>query len=217
MREQAGQLSSAPGGAPLPRGPALRAALLAIPPLERDGWVDRALGLGSPPDDGPALPPGGVPYLPSTVDALLRLTEHAPVSAADVFVDVGAGVGRAAVLVHLLTGASVVGVEIQPQLVAAARGLAARLALPGVSFIEGDAARSAAAVAGASVFFLYCPFSGQRLADLLTSLERTARTRDIRVGCLDLPLPACSWLELSTPRWPDLAIYSSTARSTARR
>ena len=194
----------------LARGAALRAALGDIPPLERDAWVDRALGLAAPPDDGPALPGGCVPYLPCPVDALLRLTEQAQVRASDVFVDVGAGAGRAAALVHLLTGASVVGLEIQPELAAAARELAARLDLPRVSFVEGDAPRLPAALAAGSVFFLYCPFSGERLTRLLANLEPVARRRDIRVGCLDLPLPPCSWLEPVPPRWPDLDLYRST-------
>jgi len=200
---------SAHGGR-IPRGAALRAALAGVPPRDRDAWVDRALGLDEPPDDGPALPSGGVPYLPSPVDALLRLTEHAPVRASDVFVDVGAGAGRAAALVHLLTGASVVGLEIQPALVTAARALAARVDLPGVSFVEGDAPRLTAALTTGSVFFLYCPFSGERLARLLANLEPVARTREIRVGCLDLPLPPCPWLHPMPPLWPDLALYRST-------
>lgn len=194
---------------PVPRGAALRAALTDLPPLERDAWVDRALGLGPPPDDGPALPGGCVPYLPAPVDALLRLTEHAPVRASDVFVDVGAGAGRTAALVHLLTGAPVLGLEIQPQLVTAARELAARLDLPRVSFVEGDAPQLTAALAAGSVFFLYCPFSGDRLARLLANLEATARVREIVVGCLDLPLPPCRWLEPLPPRWPDLALHRS--------
>jgi SAM-dependent methyltransferase len=197
------------GELPMAREAALRAALAAVPPLERDAWVDRALGLGPPPDDGPALPRGCVPYLPCPVDALLRLTAHAQVRASDVFVDVGAGAGRAAVLVHLLTGASVVGLEVQPELVTAARELAARLCLPRVSFVEGDAPRLTAALAEGSVFFLYCPFSGERLAQLLANLEPVARTRTIRVCCLDLPLPPCPWLEPLPPRWPDLALYRS--------
>jgi len=191
-------------------GTALRAALAGVPPLERDAWVDRALGLGAPPDDGPALPRGCVPYLPCPVDALLRLTEHGHVRASDVFVDVGAGVGRAAALVHLLTGASVVGLEIQPELVTAARDLVARLGLPRVSFVEGDAPRLAAALAAGSVFFLYCPFSGERLAELLANLEPAARAREIRVCCVDLPLPPCAWLEAVSPCWPDLTVYRST-------
>jgi len=192
---------------PLARGAALRAALAKVAPLERDGWVDRALGLGPPPDDGPALPRGCVPYLPCPVDALLRLTEDAPVRASDVFIDVGAGVGRAAALVHLLTGASVVGLEVQPELVTVARELAARLCLPRVSFVEGDAPQLTTALASGSVFFLYCPFSGERLEQLLANLEPVARARDIRVCCLDLPLPPRRWLQPVPPRWPDLAVY----------
>ncbi|HVY37814.1 MAG TPA: methyltransferase domain-containing protein [Polyangia bacterium] len=195
--------------APLLRGAALRTALAAVPARDRDAWVDGALGVGAPPDDGPALPRGCVPYLPAPVDALLRLTEHAQVRASDVFVDVGAGAGRAAALVHLLTGASVVGLEIQPQLVAAARELAARLTLSRVSFVEGDAPRLTAALAEGSVFFLYCPFSGQRLAELLANLERVGRSREIRVCCLDVPLPPCPWLVPLPARWPDLQLHRS--------
>jgi SAM-dependent methyltransferase len=198
--------------APL-RDPArFRAALTALPPLERDAWVDRALGLGAPPDDGPALPRGCVPYLPCPVDALLRLVDHAPVRAPDVFVDVGSGVGRAAALVHLLTGARAVGVEVQPALVADARALAARLQLAGVSFVAGDAASIAGGqvLSAGTVFFLYCPFSGERLARVLAALEAEARRRAIRVGCLDVPLPPVAWLEpLPSPAWGDLSIYAS--------
>src|SRR5271170_1554327 len=50
---------------------AFRAALLSIPPDVRDAWLDRVLGLGAPPDDGPELPRGCVPYLSCGVDALI--------------------------------------------------------------------------------------------------------------------------------------------------
>lgn len=183
-----------------------------MPPGERDAWVDRTLGLGAPPEDGPELPRGCVPYLPCSVDALLRLTEEAPVRAADVFVDIGAGVGRAAVLVHLLTGAAAVGIDIQPALVAAARELVSRLRLSGVSFIEGDAVTGAAALTAGSVYFLYCPFSGERLVRLLAGLEAVARTRSIRIGCVDLTLPPCRWLRPAPPRSVDLLIYTSEPR-----
>jgi len=195
-----------------PRDPAsFRAALARVPPLARDACVDEVLGLTGVPDDGPALPSGCVPYLPCPVDALLRLVEHAPVSAADVFVDVGSGVGRAAALVHLLTGARAVGLEVQPPLVAAARALAARLRLPDLTFVEGDAPELAAALAGGSVFLLYCPFSGDRLEKLLSRLEPIARARTIRVCCVDLPLPPRDWLTLTPMASPseDLTIYRS--------
>jgi hypothetical protein len=50
-----------------------RDALLRVPPGERDAWLDSIFGLGDLPDDGPDLPRGCVPYLPSSVDTLLRV------------------------------------------------------------------------------------------------------------------------------------------------
>jgi SAM-dependent methyltransferase len=187
-----------------------RAALASAPPAERDAWLDLVLGLGELPDDGPALPRDCVPYLPCSVDALVRMVDQARVGASDVFVDVGAGTGRAAALVHLLTGASVIGVEIQPHLVRAARGLAARLPGSRLAWVEGDAAELTGSLTIGSVFFLYCPFSGERLAKVLAGLEPIARTRTIRVCCVDLPLPPCPWLTLEPPYAGDLAIYRST-------
>jgi SAM-dependent methyltransferase len=192
--------------------PALfRAALTSVPPADRDAWVDRVFGLDSVPDDGPALPRGCVPYVPCRVDALLRVVEDADVRESDVFVDVGAGVGRAAALVHLLTGAAAIGVEIQPELVTAARDLAARLNVPRVSPIEGDAARLTGFVTIGSVFFFYCPFSGDRLEKVLDDLEVIARTRPIRICCVDLPLPPRPWLALASPAAGDVAVYRSTS------
>jgi SAM-dependent methyltransferase len=187
-----------------------RAALLSVPPAIRDGWLDVVFGLGDLPNDGPELPRGCVPYIPSSVDALLRVVDQAPVRASDIFVDVGSGLGRAAALVHLLTGAAVIGLEIQPHLVTGARDLAARLLLPRISCIKGDAATLAGYITIGSVFFLYCPFGGERLARVLGDLEQIARTRALRVCCIDLPLPQCSWLTLDPTVASDLAIYRST-------
>jgi SAM-dependent methyltransferase len=187
---------------------AFRAALTDVSPRDRDAWTDLAFGLPPPPDDGPELPRGCVPYLPCPVDALLRAVDGAQVTAADRFVDVGSGAGRAAAVVNLLTGASVVGIEVQPALVASAHALTARLRLPDVSFLTADAATLPAAAAG-TVFLLYCPFSGDRLAQFLAQLQAQARTRTIRLCCVDLPLPPTPWLSPLTPPAPDLTIYRS--------
>jgi SAM-dependent methyltransferase len=189
---------------------AFRAALLNVGPTERDAWLDRVLGLRDLPDDGPDLPRGCVPYVPSSVDALLRMVEQARVRSSDVLVDVGSGLGRAAAFVHLLTGAGVIGIEVQSGLVCAARDLATRLLVSRVSFIEGDAVTLTGFIAIGSVFFFYCPFSGDRLVKVLGDLEVIARSRMIRVCCLDLPLPPCPWLTLESQLAGDLAIYRST-------
>lgn len=182
---------------------------MAVPAVERDAWVDRVLGLGDLPADGPDLPAGCVPYLPCPVDTLLRVVDRAPVRASDVFVDVGSGVGRATTLVHLFTGAPAVGVEIQRGLVVRARELAARLRLSRVSYVEGDAVELPAALAIGTVFLLYCPFGPERVTRLLSALEPIARARAITLGCVDLPLPPCSWLRLEPRLDPALAIHRS--------
>ena len=186
-----------------------RAALLGMPVGDRDAWVDLVLGIDDLPGDGPALPAGGVPYLPCSIDVLLRVVDETPIRPTDVFVDVGAGPGRAIALVHLLTGARAVGIEVQPQLVRAARGLAAGLGLSRVRCIEGDAAAVAGVLVEGSVFFFFCPFSGARLAKVLDDLEPIARTRQLRICCVDLPLPPRPWLTREAGPDGALEIYRS--------
>jgi SAM-dependent methyltransferase len=190
--------------------PAFRAALLNVPPADRDQWLDAVLGLDELPDDGPELPRGCVPYLPCPVDALLRMVDQAPIRASDVFVDVGSGLGRATTLVHLLTGAGAIGLEVQPALALASRGLASRLRLSRVSCVEGDATTLAGFITIGSVFFFFCPFGGDRLAKVLADLEPIARTRTLRVCSVLMSLPACSWLTLEGRHPGDLAIHRST-------
>jgi hypothetical protein len=143
------------------------------------------------------------------------MVEQASVRASDVFVDIGSGLGRAGALVHLLTGASAIGIEIQHSLVVASRDLARRMPAARISTIEGDAAKLAGFITIGSVFFLYCPFSGDRLANLLAGLEHVARTRMLRVCCIDLPLPRRSWLALEQ-RSGDLAVYRTTSHDVTR-
>jgi predicted RNA methylase len=187
-----------------------RAALLEVPPALRDQWVDAVLGLGELPDDGPELPRGCVPYLPCAVEVLLRIVDEAPIRASDVLVDVGSGLGRAAMLVHLLTGAGAIGLEVQPALARAARALAARLGLARVSYVDGDATMLTGFMTIGSVFLLYCPFGGERLAKVLADLEAIARTRTLRICAVDLPLPPCPWLTLQGRHPGNLAIYRSS-------
>ncbi len=186
-----------------------RAALTAVSPRDRDAWLDRVLALDALPDDGAALPRGCAPYLPCAVDTLLCAVDCTEMGASDVFVDVGAGVGRAAVTAHLLTGAPAIGLEIQPALARAAVELTKAVNASRVSVVLGDAAELTGTIAIGSVFFLYCPFGGQRLKRVMRELEAIGRTRQIRVCCVDMPPPSCDWLTpIPAPR-ADLAIFRS--------
>jgi SAM-dependent methyltransferase len=186
-----------------------RAAFGAVPGADRDAWVDLVLGLDELYDDGPDLPPGGVPYLPCPVDVLLRTIEEAGVGPSDTVVDLGSGPGRAVAFLHLMTGAGAIGIEIQPHLVHAGRDLASRLRLSRVSSIQGDAAVLAGFMMLGSVFFLYCPFSGARLQAVLDALEPIALTRELRICCVDLPPLKRPWLIRQPAVGEDLVIYRS--------
>lgn len=193
-----------------------RDELLDLPRAQRDAWVDRAFGLDELPDDR-ELPAGCVPYLPCPVDTIVRAVERAAVGPADVFVDIGSGLGRVTTLVHLLTGASTIGIEFQAHLVERSRALAERLDVPRVSVVEGDADRRVGDVTIGTVFFLYCPFSGPRLERVMDHLGVIAEAHLIRVCAVDLPIPARPWLEPIGQLTDGLAVFRSVRPGSSSR
>jgi SAM-dependent methyltransferase len=178
-----------------------RARLDRVPRGDRDAWLDAQLGITDIPDDI-ALPIGCVPYLPCPIGRLVRVIDRAQIRDTDVFVDVGSGVGRAAAAVHLLTGARAIGLEIQPQLVEVSRALA-----PMVSTTLLDAGDPAADIPQGTIYFLYCPFSGDRLARFLANLRRLGTSSAMRIVCLDMTLPDRPWLAQEPHDDVDIAIY----------
>ena len=172
-------------------GTALLDSLLTVPPHDRDAWVDVLLGIDALPTDVPDLPRDAVPYLPCGVDEILAVLREVPISAADELVDLGAGLGRVAILVHLLSGARAHGVELQAPLVQSARACCAALGLDDVTFTHGDVAETEL---DGSVFFLYTPFTGATLTRALARLEEVARRRPIVICAIGFELPRLAWL-----------------------
>ncbi|MFZ5893626.1 MAG: hypothetical protein ACOY0T_21365 [Myxococcota bacterium] len=187
---------------------AFRAALMSLPAVDRDAWLDRVLELGELPEDSRDLPRGCVPYLPCSINTLLRMIELADIQCDDVFVDIGSGVGRATAATHFLTGAGAIGIEVQSAFVHSSRELATRLNAPRISTVEGDATKLTRYIVIGSVFFLYCPFSGSRIDQVLDHIEQIAQTRAVRVCSVDLPLPSRPWLTPVSISG-DLAVYRS--------
>ena len=191
--------------------PAIFAAALAeIPPQDRDAWLDLLWDIDEIAADDPNLPRGCVPYLPCATATVLEAIQRAAVTSDDVFVDVGSGAGRSALLVHLTTGASCIGLEIQPGLARTAQARADWLTLSRVRFLEGDAADLVRLVAIGTVFFLYCPFGGDRLRRFLDGLEDVARARPIRVCCVDMAPLERSWLARVPATSSSVDVYRST-------
>jgi hypothetical protein len=173
------------------RGEALLQQILAVAVRDRDGWVDELLGIEEIPADIPDLPRGAVPYLPSGVEEILQAVLEAPVRSEDEFVDLGSGVGRVVILVHLLTGARCQGIEIQEPLILKAQTHADDLVLRDVSFVHGDAGD---VELDGSVFYLYAPCNGPMLTAVLRRLEEVAKRRSIVVCTVGLELGDVSWL-----------------------
>jgi hypothetical protein len=188
------------------RGPALLALLLSVPVRDRDVWIDELLGLEEPPPDIPDLPRGSVPYLPAGVDEIVAMVVEAPVQADDELVDLGAGLGRAVILAHLLSGARGCGVEIQEPLVRAARARTAALNLADVSFVHASAAD---VVPDGSIFFLYAPCNGEMLAAVVRGIEHVARRRPIVVCAVGLEFRDVAWLRPRKTSSVSLAMYDS--------
>jgi hypothetical protein len=121
-------------------------------------------------------------YQPTPVRHILDLIKASTLSNDDVFVDIGSGLGHVALLASMLTGAPSIGIEIEPAYIASAQECARRLHLNDVHFICADA-RTADLSIG-TVFYLYSPFTGSILADVLHTLRRESTKRSITVCAL---------------------------------
>lgn len=188
-------------------------ALASVPFRERDAWVDEVLALGEPPDDVADLPQGAVPYVPCGVDAIVHAVREAPVAKGDVFADLGAGLGRVALLAHLLTGTRAIGVELQAHLVERGRRAVAELTLlDDVTLVVGDAAD--VQLPQANVFFIYASFSPTVQRAVLRALEQRASTQSFVLCAVGFEVRDQSWLSPRVSSNPELMFYDARRGAT---
>jgi hypothetical protein len=114
-----------------------------------------------------------VGYEPTPARTVLDLVDQVPLTADDVFYDIGAGLGHVAIMVHLLTGVAARGVEIEASYCRHAQRCVEELNLSRTYFINRDA-REVDYTDG-TVFFMYTPFSGELLQTVLSTLANIAR------------------------------------------
>jgi SAM-dependent methyltransferase len=186
---------------------ALLAWLASLPDEERDREVEARLGIGS----ADPTPPGEhlIGHHPSGVDAIRDVVDLVPITERDVVIDLGSGLGKVALLIKILSGATVRGIEIQPALVARAEASAARLGVD-VAFEVGDVRE--ARLDDGNVFFAYLPFIGPALAQVVARLEAVARQGPIVVVTLGCDLDRIApWLRRRPLESFWLAVYDSVA------
>jgi hypothetical protein len=142
-------------------------------------------------------------YQPTPVRHILDFIAASALSETDVLVDLGAGLGHVVLLASMLTRARAVGIEMEPAYIRSARDCARSLGLSRVTFLQQDA-READLSSGSS-FYLYTPFTGTILTDVLGRLRREGACRPIRVctlGPCTLDVAKEQWLKASMP--PDM-------------
>jgi len=135
-------------------------------------------------------------YQPTPAREILALVERAELGPEDLLYDLGSGLGHVVILVALLSGARARGIELEPVYCDYARRCARRLNVPGVDFIQADARE--ASLSDGTVFFMYTPFRGAMLRQVLGRLENEARSRPIRVctyGPCTFEVAAEPWLK----------------------
>ena len=161
-----------------------------------DVVANRLLCLGGMPE--PGLSPGAemVEYYKTPAQVVVELVQRIDWKAEDVFFDLGSGLGQVVLLVHLLAGVRVRGVEIEAAYCEYAERCAARLGLAGVEFICADA--RVVDLSAGTVFFLFTPFMGAVFSVVMERLRAVALKQTIRVigyGPCSEEIAKLSWLE----------------------
>jgi precorrin-6B methylase 2 len=121
-------------------------------------------------------------YQPSPARHIIDGIARARISADDVVLDLGAGLGHVPIMANILTGARSFGVEREPAYVKRAIEVVSGLGLTDVHMLAGDA--RATVLTHANVFYLFTPFVGTVLRDVVAIIEREARRRPVRIVTL---------------------------------
>jgi hypothetical protein len=153
-----------------------------------DMFINGLFGMDTEPQETRPLKAGMIGYQATPARFILDLIERLPLGPDDVFFDLGSGLGRVALLVGLLTPARVRGIEY-------------------VDAREAD-------VADGTVFFMYTPFRGALLQEVLDRLKDKAHRRPMTLvtyGPCTAEVAELDWLALSGSEEPDdwsLAIFT---------
>jgi len=146
------------------------------------------------------LEPEMVYYQKTPARIVFELVERSSFRKEDVFFDLGSGLGQVAILVNLLAGITVKGVDFEPAFCEYARNCAAELNLSNVSFTNVDARK--ADYSGGTIFFMFTPFRGEILREVLEMLRKESLLRKIKLityGPCTAQVALQSWLDPATP------------------
>ncbi|HEY5371772.1 MAG TPA: class I SAM-dependent methyltransferase [Hanamia sp.] len=152
-------------------------------------------------------------YQKTPARIVFEMVEKVHFTSNDIFFDLGSGLGQAAILVNLLTGARAIGVEFEPAFSEYAQNCAGGLNIPVVTFLNVDARE--ADYSEGTVFFMFTPFIGKMLQEVLELLKKESLLRKIKIityGPCTAMVASQSWLTGTIKRNNDiykLAFFNS--------
>lgn len=163
-----------------------------------------------PPVDEPrALDPDSVFYQPTPARHIFHLVTAAPITKTDTLIDLGSGLGHVPLLASICTGATAIGIELDPAWNASATRCANALNLRRVSFLTQNARE--ADLSSGTIFYLYTPFTGTTLSAVLDSLHKQSSLRPIRIctfGPCTISVSDQPWLKpLTDPAADQITVF----------
>lgn len=160
-----------------------------------DQLLAGVLDLEDPGEPFLPLAPEMVFYQPTPARHIFDLLVRLRLSERDVLIDLGAGLGHVSLLAAICSAARSIGIEREAAYVASAQRCAQSLRLSRAAILCQDV-RDADLSTG-TVFYLYTPFTGAILHQVLLALAREGAARPIRVctlGPCTAEVAAQAWL-----------------------
>jgi SAM-dependent methyltransferase len=130
-------------------------------------------------------------YQKTPARIIFKLARLAKLKEDDVFFDIGSGLGQVAILVNLIIGATAKGIEYEPAYCDYANACVLKLNLSNVEFINADALKGD--YSQGTIFFLYTPFEGSMLKNMLEILQKESLLRTIRIFTYGPCSPHVAW------------------------
>jgi hypothetical protein len=144
-----------------------------------DIFINGLLDFQTIPEQTKDLEPEMVYYQKTPARFVFELVEKSCFMKGDVFIDIGSGLGQVSILVNLLTGITTQGIEFDPSFCSYSSRCASGLNLCNITFINIDARK--ADYSKGNIFFMFTPFTGEIMQDVLEILRKQSLTRKIRV------------------------------------
>lgn len=165
-----------------------------------DAFINGLFSFQTVPQQTREREPGMVFYQKTPARIIFEMLSKVNFKKEDVFFDLGSGLGFVVMLVNLLTGVETTGVEFEPAFCSYAINCAANLNISNIKVINADARE--ADYSSGSIFFMYTPFDGSIIHDVLNLLKKEALSRQIKIvtyGPCSINVALQSWLECTNP------------------